>query len=105
MTESEKIEVVKVMVGSDCDESLISTYLLLAGKKIIATAYPYDNDITEVPTIYETLQCEIACYLINKRGAEGQISHTENSITRSYESGDIPSSLLKRITPHCGTIK
>ena len=54
---------------------------------------------------YDTLQCEIAAYMLNKRGAEGQTSHSENGISRSYENADIPSSMLKVVTPHVGVIK
>jgi hypothetical protein len=90
--------------GSDTDE-VLSTYLVVAGKKIIARAYPYDDTVTEVPDKYDTLQCEIAAYLLNKRGAEGQTQHTENGISRQYENADVPSSMLKVVTPHCGVIK
>lgn len=104
MTEEEKLTYLRVMVGNSDTDEVLSTYLLVAGKKIIARAYPYDNTVTEVPAQYDTLQCEIAAYLLNKRGAEGQTSHSENGITRYYENADIPSSMLKIITPHVGII-
>lgn len=105
MTEEEKLTILKSMVdGSDTDEVLFA-YLKLAGRKIILRAYPYDKTVTEVPTEYDMLQCEIAAYMLNKRGAEGQIQHSENGITRQYENADIPSSMLKVVTPYCGTIK
>lgn len=104
MTEQEKITALKAMIGgSDADE-VLSVYLSLAGKKIIAKAYPYKDDVTEVPEQYEFLQLEIAAYLMNKRGAEGQTAHSENGIDRSYENADIPESMLKTITPFCGVI-
>lgn len=102
MTEEEKLIALKAMVGSSDSDEVLSTYLKLAGRKIIARAYPYDDTVTEVPTQYDTLQCEIAAYMLNKRGAEGQTSHSENGITRAYENADIPSSMLKIVTPHCG---
>ena len=105
MTEEEKLTYLRAMVGgSDADE-VLSIYLTVAGKKIIARAFPYDDTVTEVPSKYDTLQCEIAAYLLNKRGAEGQTQHTENGISRQYENADIPSSMLKVVTPHCGVIK
>ena len=105
MTDTEKLTYLRAMVcGSDTDE-VLSTYLVVAGKKIIARAYPYDDTVTEVPDKYDTLQCEIAAYLLNKRGAEGQTQHTENGISRQYENADVPSSMLKVVTPHCGVIK
>ncbi len=105
MTKEEKINALKAMVGTDDSDEVLSTYLLLAAKKVLARAYPYDNTIKEVPEEHEGVQLEIATYLLNKRGAEGQMSHSENGITRSYENADVPSSMLKAITPHCGVIK
>lgn len=105
MTNEEKIKIVKTMIDTDDADEVLSTYLLLAGRKIIARAFPYGTDVTEVPTRYELNQCEIAAYLLNKRGAEGQTSHSENGISRSYENADVPSSMLKSIVPYCGVIK
>lgn len=102
MTEEEKLIVLRMMVGSSDSDEVLSTYLKLAGRKIISRVYPYDLSVTDVPAQYDTLQCEIAAYMLNKRGAEGQTSHSENGITRSYENADVPSSMLKTVTPHCG---
>ena len=63
---------------------------------------PMTQSVTEVPTRYETKQVEIAVYLYNKRGAEGQTSHSENGINRTYESADVPESLMRGITPYVG---
>lgn len=105
MNEEEKLIALRAMVGGSDTDEVLSTYLKLAGRKIIARAFPYDNTVTEVPVQYDTLQCEIAAYMLNKRGAEGQTAHSENGISRSYENADIPSSMLKAITPYCGVIK
>ena len=105
MTDTEKLTYLRAMVGGSDTDEVLSTYLVVAGKKIIARAYPYDDTVTEVPDKYDTLQCEIAAYLLNKRGAEGQTQHSENGITRSYENADVPASMLKVVTQHCGVIK
>lgn len=104
MTQEEKLTVLKSMVGNSDPDEVLSTYLDFAGSKILAKAYPYQNDVTEVPVQYAHLQIEIAAYMLNKRGAEGQTSHTENGVSRSYENGDIPSSMLKAVIPYCGVI-
>lgn len=105
MTEEQKLTLLRAMVGgSDADE-VLSAYLFLAGRKILAKAYPYDPDVIEVPVQYEALQCEIAAYLLNKRGAEGQTSHSENGISRTYENADVPASMLSTIVPHCGVFR
>ena len=104
MTHEEKLQLLKAMVGESDTEEVLLTYLKVAGQKIINRAYPYGTDEPEVPTRYDFLQCEIAAYLLNKRGAEGQTSHSENGISRSYESADVPESLMGAITPMIGVI-
>lgn len=108
MTEVEKLTMLRVLVGQPnegewADDVLLS-YLTIAGQAIINRAYPYDDTITEVPRRYSYLQCEIANYLLNKRGAEGQTSHSENGISRSYESGNVPESMLSEVIPHVGVL-
>ena len=104
MTHEEKLQLLKAMVGESDTEEVLLAYLNIAGRKIINRAYPYGTDETEVPVRYDFLQCEIAAYLLNKRGAEGESSHSENGISRSYESADVPESLLGAVTPMCGVI-
>ena len=106
MTEVEKLTLLRVMVGQPnegewLDDILIS-YLGIAGRKILNRAYPYDDTVTEVPRRYGYLQCEIAVYLLNRRGSEGQTSHSENGVNRGYESADIPESMLSEVVPHVG---
>jgi hypothetical protein len=109
MTEVEKLSLLRAMVGTPntdenwSDDVLIS-YLTIAGRKIINRAYPYDDTVDEVPRRYGYLQCEIAAYLLNKRGAEGQTAHSENGISRSYESADIPPSMLSEVIPCVGVL-
>ena len=58
----------------------------------------------EVPEQYSYLQVEIATYLLNKRGGEGELSHSENGISRSYENGDVPESMMRQIVPMAGVL-
>ena len=109
MTEVEKLALLRAMVGTPntdenwSDDVLIS-YLTIAGRKIINRAYPYDDTVADVPRRYGYLQCEIANYLLNKRGAEGQTAHSENGVSRSYESADVPESMLSEVIPHVGVL-
>lgn len=105
MTDVEKLTALKAMVGSSDSDEVLSTYLNFAGSKILAKAYPFQNDVSEVPTQYEYLQVEIAAYMLNKRGAEGETVHTENGISRTYENADVPTSMLKAVIPYCGVIR
>ena len=108
MTEVEKLSLLRVMVGQpnegDWEDDVLVSYLAIAGRKIINRAYPYDDTVTEVPRRYGYLQCDIANYLLNKRGAEGQTGHSENGVNRSYESADVPESMLSEVCPHVGVL-
>jgi hypothetical protein len=100
----DKLSLLRVMVGQpstdeNWSDNVLLSYLKLAGEKIINRAYPYDDTVTEVPRRYGALQCEIASYLLNKRGAEGQTSHSENGVNRTYENADVPESLMSNVTP------
>lgn len=108
MTEVEKLSMLRVMVGQpnegDWSDDVLISYLNIAGRKILNRAYPYDDTVTEVPRRYGYLQCDIAAYLLNKRGAEGQIAHSENGISRSYASADVPESMLSEVIPQVGVL-
>ena len=87
MTNAEKLSMLRVMVGQpnegDWSDDVLTSYLAIAGQKILNRAYPYDDSAREVPRRYSYLQCDIANYLLNKRGAEGQTAHSENGVGRS----------------------
>lgn len=103
MQESEQITMLEAITG-ETEASVLSTYLLLAKNVVIQKAFPFGNGTEDVPEKYQTTQVEIAAYLLNKRGAEGEVSHNENGLTRTYENGDIPAALLQRITPLAGVL-
>lgn len=103
MTTSDKITMVQSMCGEE-DVEVISAYLYIAGQKILRRAFPYGRNMSEVPEEYEHLQLEAAVYLLNKRGAEGESAHTENGVSRSYENGDLPDSMLREIIPMGGLV-
>lgn len=102
MLEAEKISLVKSLSG-ETDEGTVSAYLSIAGNKICRRAYPFDPTVTEVPDQYAYTQVEIAVYLLNKRGNEGLLAHSENGYSDTFESGDVPASMLRGIVPMCGT--
>jgi hypothetical protein len=105
MSDTEKLIMLRVMVGNndslDWSDDVLLTYLNIAGQKIINRVYPFNDEVDTVPKRYGYLQCEIAAYLLNKRGAEGETSHSENGVSRGYESADVPESLMGQAVPFC----
>ena len=101
MSFEEKLAALEAMTNeSDTDTLLL--YLQMVGEAIIDRAYPFRCGERQVPRKYCRLQIEIAAYLLNKRGAEGETAHNENGINRSYESASIPESMLGRVVPFAG---
>lgn len=103
----ELLSILKTMIEDtgDTDDTLF-TYLSIARSKIICRAFPYakPTDCLAVPEKYRFLQCEIAAYLLNKRGGEGETAHRENGINRTWPTADIPKDMLSQIVPYCGVI-
>lgn len=108
MTESEKIEHIRITGGFDAGDDpdeVLSAYLTEAESAIMNRAYPFGyTDETPFPSKYDILSCQIAVYLLNKRGAEGQLTHSENGISRSYSGSNIPADMLTSVVPYCSSI-
>lgn len=105
MTDVEKMILVRAMTEEENDD-VISAFLSMAGEAIVNLVDPHSTtDKDAVLERYGGVQIRIASAWLNKRGADGQISHSENGISRGYESGDIPASILRELTPICGVTK
>ena len=108
MTMEKKIDMLRRMMdGDETDEGILEVYLELAAQKILNRMYPYKEDYEglEVPDRYAAVQLKVANYLLNKRGAEGQIQHIENGIHRNYGDADVPETMLKDITSFAQVIR
>lgn len=101
MSEDEKKVMLTVMT-EETDDDVLYTYLTLARNIILQKAFPYGTGEEELPAKYDSIHVEIAAYMMNKRGAEGETVHLENGVSRHYEDGSIPPSLLRRIVPCVG---
>lgn len=84
----------------DCIESAKALYLSLR--------FPYTPDDKlpdEVERRYQDWQYRAAMEIYSKIGAEGQITHSENGISRTFDSGSLSKGLLAEIVPVCGVIQ
>lgn len=106
MTDEEMTALVSTLLGDSRFDELIEPYLAIAKDAVISHLYPYKGDASweDVPEKHHARTCEIAVFLINKRGAEGEVSHSENGVSRSYESAGIPKSYFEGIVPFCGAV-
>jgi len=107
MDMSAKVRILGTLVDSGDSDEVLTIYLLRAKEVLLNIIYPTESSRAslDVPAMYEMKQIEIAEYLMNKRGAEGEIQHIENGIHRNYGSSDIPEAMIRHITPFCGVVK
>lgn len=110
MTLEKKLETLRILIDDSSekeDSYTLSVYLDMAGAKILERLYPYKEnwDGLEVPDKYAMLQLKIAAYMLNKRGAEGQVQHIENGVHRNYGDADVPESMLSSVAPFVGIPK
>lgn len=96
------IEKLKALVD-ERDTTVLDTFLDIAKDRVLLKLYPFDPAKTTVPARYISTQLQIAAYLINKRGAEGELIHDENGIRRTYEKAYVPPSLLDAVVPYAST--
>ena len=83
----------------EADEAILEDCLESAKAAIMARRYPYQEWPDELESRYLDLQFRCAMDIYAKIGAEGQNAHTENSISRTWESSWISESLLQEVTP------
>ena len=105
---SDKVtELTRVLVNNPRFDNCIDAYVEIAKDAVTARLFPFVDDATfmDVPEKFHTRTAEIACYLVNKQGAEGETAHSENGVTRTYGGASIPPSYFVGIVPYCGNIK
>lgn len=103
MMDSEKLEALAALLAPDEDsDEVLESMLAMAETMVLNRMYPFGYaDGLEVPARYERIQIQLAAELYTQRGAEGQSSHSENGISRTWPE---KSRLLAQIVPHCGSV-
>ena len=85
----------------DTDEDNRLKLIIMNSRDIILNRkyISYENRPDEFPKKYVMTSISIATYIYNRIGAEGEVSHSEGGISRTYKESDIPNSLLVDIIP------
>jgi hypothetical protein len=104
MTDEEMVASAKALVGDSRFDELVPHYLSIAKGVVLSRMWPYDGSKSwaDVPEKHHAQTVEVAVYLVNRRGAEGETSHSESGVSRGYESAGVPESYLRGIVPHVG---
>lgn len=91
----------RLKLTSNNEDELLKDFLDTAKDEIMARRYPFGDFPDGLDVRYANLQIEIAMVMYNKQGAEGQKSHSENGVNRSYEDYGY---LLADVVPLVGGI-
>ncbi len=83
-------------VLTDCIES--------AKHAILSRRFPYGEYPNEIEDRYVDLQYRLAIELYTRRGAEGELSHSENGISRTWDGSWASSQLLNEVVPFAGVV-
>lgn len=103
MTDEQMVEMVTGLVDEPRFDRFVPAYVNLAKGAVLQHLFPYrDAEWADVPEKYHARTCEIAVYLVNRRGGEGETTHSESGVSRSYESAGIPASYFRGMPPHVG---
>lgn len=106
MTNGEKIAKLQALISPDTASTDLLSYLLEQAEGIVLNRrYPFGApEGATLSALHEQIQMRVAMELFSKLGAEGQVAHGENSVSRTYEAGDVSPSLLRQIVPVCGSV-
>lgn len=96
MTDAEKLETLKVLLddgGTLPSDEKLNAYLLLSGQEILSWMYHLVGgvpaDVFDVPLRYETTQIYAVIAGYTHAGSEGQKTHNENGVQRSFAYNDM----------------
>ena len=99
-----QLERLKLRIPENDNELELEDVLESAKAVILSRRYPFGEQPLEIEDRYKDLQIRIAVEMYNKRGVEGQTSHSENGVSRTYSSANVSEELLREITPKVGVV-
>ena len=103
MTDEEMRNAVIALVDCPRLDVFADHFLEAAKREIVSRLYPYaDATWADVPEKHHSLAVDIAVYLVNKRGAEGEVRRVENGVTHEWESAGVPKSFFSGLVPFTG---
>lgn len=108
-----QLERLKRRIPQEQDDSLLCELLDSAKNVILGLRFPFGDwptelqsgsdgkleEVTVLESRYLDLQIRMALDLYNKIGAEGELVHSENGVSRHYESSWIAKELRNEVIP------
>ena len=93
MTTAEKLTMLKSLlkITGSAQDAELSVYLDFSKLEILSWLYSgkTPNDVTDVPERYIPTQIQAVVVGFSQSGADGQISHSENGVSRAWKYEDM----------------
>ena len=99
-----QLERLKIRITENVSDVELEDILESAKAVILSRRFPFGELPDEIESRYKDLQIRIAVEMFSKRGAEGEVAHSENGISRTYSSANVSEDLLREITPKGGVV-
>ena len=99
-----QLERLKIRITENVSDEMLSDILESAKAVILSRRFPFGEQPLEIEPRYNDLQIRIAVEMFNKQGAEGELAHSENGVSRTYSSANVSEELLREITPKAGVV-
>ena len=99
-----QLDRLKIRITENATDVELEDILESAKAVILSRRFPFGEYPQDIEDKYKDLQIRIAVEMFNKRGAEGEIAHSENGVSRTYQSANVSEDLLKEITPKAGVV-
>ena len=109
MTAQEKLDMLRSLIGPEVidasEEVRLNAYLSAAAKEIISWRYSYSGKLPEeVPEEYEMAQIMAVVAGYSQSGAEGQATHSENGISRTFNYPDMLHYIRRNVIHKIGVL-
>ena len=103
MTDAVKLQTLKALLAQDENppsNEVLLAYLDIAKQEIISWRYSYTaQTITDVPAEYEMTQIYAVLAGFSQSGAEGELSHSENGVSRTWRHADMIAYIRAHVIP------
>lgn len=109
MNDEEKLVMVQTLLGVADSETAeierIEVYLTAAEKEILTWRYSLSgNQPTEFPEEFDMVQVWAVVYGYSQAGAEGQSTHSENGVSRTFNYADMNQYIHRNVRPLVGVL-
>ena len=108
MTDAEKLSQLKALlqITDTTQDATLAVYLSLAKSEILSWLYSgkTPEGVTDVPVQYEPTQVMACVAGFSQSGADGQLTHSENGISRTFKHEDMVAYIRSHVAAYVGVV-